>query len=121
MDSNKTMDMTQQSAQIPQQSMVDTAAASVQAQTQVQMQAQTPGPQVVHTYTTITSDKSKKTAFFLCLFGGFLGLHQFYVGKILTGILYLCTFGLCCIGWAIDLIRILVGGFKDNSGQPLRK
>jgi hypothetical protein len=34
-------------------------------------------------YVTNTSDKNKKTAFFLCLFGGFLGLHRFY--KFLTG------------------------------------
>ena len=121
MDSNKTMDMTQQNMQTMQQPMVDgTSAATMQA-AQIPMQAQSPTPQVVHAYTTITSDKSKKTAALLCLFGGFFGLHQFYVGKILTGILYLCTFGLCGFGWAIDLIRILVGGFKDNSGQPLRR
>ena len=29
-------------------------------------------------YTTITSDKSKKTALLCCIFGGIFGIHQFY-------------------------------------------
>ena len=72
-------------------------------------------------YVTNTSDKSKKVALLLCLFGGMFGLHQFYVGKVGKGILYLCTGGLFMIGWAVDLIKIITGGFKDNSGQPLRQ
>lgn len=71
-------------------------------------------------YTTITSDKDKKLAFWLCLFGGFFGVHQFYVGNIGKGILYLFTCGLFMIGWIGDLIAISTGSFKDNSGQPLR-
>jgi len=72
------------------------------------------------TYTTITSDKNKKTAFKLCLFGGFFGLHQFYVGKIGTGLLYAFTGGLFMFGWLIDIIKISTGAFKDCSGAPLR-
>lgn len=71
-------------------------------------------------YTTITSDKSKKTACLLCLFGGFLGLHRFYVGRVMTGLLWMVTLGFCGIGWAVDLITILLGGFRDNAGAPLR-
>ena len=71
-------------------------------------------------YVTNTSDKSKKVALLLCVLGGYVGLHQFYVGKIGTGLLYLCTFGLFGIGWVIDILKIATGGFKDNSGQPLR-
>jgi restriction system protein len=71
-------------------------------------------------YVTNTSDKNKKTAFFLCLFGGFLGLHRFYVGRILTGILWLVTLGFLGIGWLIDLLVIALGGFRDNVGAPLR-
>lgn len=51
--------------------------------------------------------KSKWCAFFLCLFLGVLGVHKFYEGKIIMGILYLCTYGLCGIGCLIDLIIIL--------------
>ena len=72
-------------------------------------------------YTTITSDKSKKTALLCCIFGGFLGIHQFYVGKIGKGILYLCTARIFCIGWIVDIIKIATGGFLDNAGAPLRQ
>lgn len=71
-------------------------------------------------YTTVTSDKSKKTALILCALGGFFGLHQYYVGKIGTGLLYTCTGGFFLVGWALDLIKIATGSFKDNAGAPLR-
>lgn len=71
-------------------------------------------------YTTITSDKNKDTALLLCIFGGFLGLHQFYVGKIGKGLLYLFTAGFFCFGWIADIISILLGSFRDNTGAPLR-
>jgi len=72
-------------------------------------------------YSTITSDKKKKTAMMLCIFGGLFGLHQFYVGKVGKGLIYLCTCGFFFFGWVIDLIKISTGGFKDNSGAPLRQ
>ena len=72
-------------------------------------------------YVTITSSKSKWTAFLLCLFFGYLGLHNFYVGKIFWGIIYLCTMGFFGIGWILDIIIILCGTFKDGAGVPLRK
>lgn len=52
-------------------------------------------------------EKDKWTAFFLCLFLGFTGAHKFYEGKTTLGIIYLCTFGLCGIGWLVDLVLIL--------------
>lgn len=63
--------------------------------------------------------KKKWTAFLLCLFLGIFGAHRFYVGKAGTGLVWLFTGGLFGIGWFIDLIVILCGGFKDNAGQPL--
>ncbi|WP_432629026.1 NINE protein [Brotaphodocola sp.] len=50
--------------------------------------------------------KNKWIAFFLCLFT--ICGHKFYEGKIGMGILYLCTGGLCGIGWIIDLIALLM-------------
>lgn len=71
-------------------------------------------------YVTGTSDKKKSTALLLCIFGGFFGLHNFYVGKIGRGILYFFTFGLFLLGWWGDIIKILLGKFEDNVGMPLR-
>lgn len=71
-------------------------------------------------YTTMTSDKNKDTALLLCIFGGWLGLHQFYVGKIGKGLIYMCTFGFFFFGWVLDIIKILLGSFRDNTGAPLR-
>lgn len=72
-------------------------------------------------YSTITSDKSKNTALILCVAGGLMGLHHFYVGNIGKGMLYMFTGGLFIFGWIADIIKISTGGFKDNSGAPLRK
>nr|WP_315862847.1 TM2 domain-containing protein [Trichothermofontia sichuanensis] len=40
------------------------------------------------------------------IFLGFCGLHRIYNGKIVTGILWFFTFGLCGIGQVIDLFLI---------------
>lgn len=42
--------------------------------------------------------------FLITLFLGWSGIHKFMDGKIGMGILYLCTFGLCGIGWIIDIV-----------------
>lgn len=51
--------------------------------------------------------RSKWTAFLLCFFLGYIGAHKFYEGKTGMGILYLCTGGLCGIGWVIDTVALL--------------
>lgn len=56
-------------------------------------------------------EKNKWIAFILCLLFGTLGVHKFYEGKIALGILYLCTGGLFCVGWIVDLIKLF---FKPN-------
>lgn len=65
--------------------------------------------------------KSKWVAFFLCLFFGFWGVHRFYVGKIGSGVLYFCTFGLMFCGWIVDLILILTDHFFDKYNRPLQQ
>lgn len=59
--------------------------------------------------------KSKWVSFFLCLFLGYLGIHKFYEGRILLGIVYLFTGGLLGFGVVIDLIVLL---FKPNPYYP---
>lgn len=66
------------------------------------------------------STKSKAIALVMCIFGGYLGLHNFYAGKIGMGILYLCTLGLFGIGWVIDIIRIAGGKYTDRNGKYLK-
>lgn len=48
----------------------------------------------------------KFIALMLCVFGGTIGLHNFYEGKIGKAILYLCTFAFFGIGWIVDILRI---------------
>ena len=42
----------------------------------------------------------------LLTFVGFLGIHRFYMGKIFTGILYLCTGGLLGLGILWDFLTL---------------
>jgi len=42
----------------------------------------------------------------LCSGFGALGLHRFYLGKIFTGLLWMCTGGLGMIGSIYDLITL---------------
>lgn len=47
-------------------------------------------------------------AYFLWFFGffGFCGIHRFYLGKPITGLLWLFSGGLCFVGQFIDLFLI---------------
>ncbi len=63
------------------------------------------------------SDKSRMTTLLLCVFGGFLGLHRFYVGRAGSGVLWLVTFGLLSVGWIYDLVMIATGEFVDDQGK----
>lgn len=42
-------------------------------------------------------------AWIFLVFFGLLGVHRMYMGKWLTGILYIFTFGLFGLGWLYDL------------------
>lgn len=59
--------------------------------------------------------KSKWISFFLCLFFGIFGIHKFYEGRILFGIIYLCTGGLFGVGVIVDLIILIL---KPNPYYP---
>ncbi len=53
-----------------------------------------------------------------CILLGALGIHRFYLGYYLEGVLFILTAGGCGIWWIIDLVRILTGdlGPADGSG-----
>lgn len=57
--------------------------------------------------------------FLFWFFGGGLGCHQFYVGKVGMGILYLMTLGLCGILPLIDIIMMFTDNFTDCNGNTL--
>lgn len=96
-------------------------------------------------YTTNTSDRSRKKAIILLLCGG-IGLHRFYVGRIKSGIIRLiiglfiwcavfasasdAEIGAAGVATSIllllilnvpDLVKLLIGSFRDNVGAPLRE
>ena len=52
--------------------------------------------------------RSKLTAYVLWGMGmlGFCGIHRLYTGHIASGLLWLCTGGLCWIGQLVDLLTI---------------
>ena len=57
-----------------------------------------------HKYTEGPVDYS--ITWILQTFLGPLGIHRFYMGKIFTGILWLCTGGFFVIGWAYDFCTL---------------
>jgi TM2 domain-containing membrane protein YozV len=61
------------------------------------------------------------TTLLLCLFLGGLGVHRFYTGHTVIGIVQLLTLGGCGIWSLVDLIMIAIGSYKDASGNALLK
>ena len=87
----------------------------------------------------ITSDESLAKTFKLCLVGGYIGVHDFALGKLKTGIIkaiiaiyvvyitivkkdpsFLMFLLINIAWWGIDLIRIKSGKFTDKYGYSIR-
>ncbi|HEX6590808.1 MAG TPA: TM2 domain-containing protein [Moraxellaceae bacterium] len=56
-------------------------------------------------------------AWVLLTFLGVFGIHRFYLGKWITGILWLCTGGFFLLGWLYDLWT-LNGQVSEYNCQP---
>jgi TM2 domain-containing membrane protein YozV len=71
---------------------------------------------VVNQTTTILTTRARPVAYGLwCLaLLGVCGVHRFYMGKYVTGILWLLTFGFCYVGQAIDLL-LIEGWFREQA------
>ena len=63
--------------------------------------------------------KSKLTAILLCFFLGSLGIHRFYLGYTLIGVIQLLSFGGFLIWVIVDLIRLIIGSLKDSEDNDL--
>ncbi|MAT82632.1 MAG: hypothetical protein CMJ29_13430 [Phycisphaerae bacterium] len=50
--------------------------------------------------------RSTPVAYLLWFFFGLLGVHRFYLGRPISGVIYLLTGGVFLIGWILDLILI---------------
>lgn len=64
------------------------------------------------------SPKSRLVTLLLCIFLGWLGIHRFYVGKVVSGIIMVLLMftGIGEVWLFIDFIVILLGSFKDSMG-----
>ncbi len=61
------------------------------------------------------------TTLLLAIFLGVFGVHRFYTGHILIGVVQLLTAGGCGIWTLIDIILIACENFSDKQGNPLVK
>ena len=52
------------------------------------------------------NEKHALPTYLLLFFLGWFGIHKFYLGKTVWGIIYFLTGGLFLVGWFIDLFTI---------------
>jgi TM2 domain-containing membrane protein YozV len=65
--------------------------------------------------------KSWLTTLLLSIFVGTFGVHRFYTGHTLIGVLQLVTCGGAFIWAFIDIVMIAMGNYTDAQGRPLAK
>jgi TM2 domain-containing membrane protein YozV len=65
--------------------------------------------------------KSWLTTLLLAFFLGCFGVHRFYTGHTLFGVIQLLTCGGFGIWYWVDIIFILMGKYTDAQGRPLAK
>lgn len=58
------------------------------------------------------------TFFIITLLFGWCGAHKFIQKKCGMGLLYLVTFGLFGLGWAVDCFRALLPVLRHKNGAP---
>lgn len=64
-----------------------------------------------------SAPRSFTTTWLLSFFLGALGVDRFYLGKIVTGVLKLLTFGGLGIWWLVDVVNVLRGRATDKWGR----
>lgn len=66
------------------------------------------------------SDRSRGVALALGLFGGFLGLHRFYAGRVQSAVWMIFTLGGLGVWWTYDLVLLVAGEFRDARDRRIR-
>ncbi len=66
-----------------------------------------------------SQQKDWLTTLLLCIFLGWLGIHRFYTGHTVIGVIQLLTLGGCGICVIVDFIMILTNSYRDSNGFPL--
>lgn len=56
-------------------------------------------------------------AWLLLTFLGLFGIHRFYLGNWVTGLIWLCTGALCGVGWLYDFLTLNEQVSELNAGQ----
>jgi TM2 domain-containing membrane protein YozV len=65
------------------------------------------------------SSRSYILTMFLAFFVGWLGIHRFYTGYIVIGVIQLLTLGGCGLWALIDVISLVLNKYKDADGNEL--
>ncbi len=67
------------------------------------------------------SPSSYTTTLMLAILLGMFGVHRFYTGHFVIGIIQLMTGGGVLVWWLWDVVSILNGSFRDARGRPLKR
>jgi TM2 domain-containing membrane protein YozV len=67
------------------------------------------------------SARSRGVGLALGVFGGFLGLHRFYVGRTHSAVIMALTLGGMGVWWFYDMVLLVSGEFRDADELPLRE
>jgi hypothetical protein len=60
------------------------------------------------------SPRSRNIVIALSFFLGILGAHRFYLGKFVTGVIWLLTMGLLGFGAIYDFFNSIFGTYRDS-------
>lgn len=65
------------------------------------------------------SKRQRITSLVLCISLGYFGAHKFYEKKYGLGVLYFFTFGLFCVGWIVDCIKLAIAIHTANDAASV--
>ncbi len=66
-----------------------------------------------------SGERSYVVTLLLAFFLGFLGIHRFYTGYIMIGVIQLLTLGGCGLWTLVDLISIALNKYEDANDKEL--